>query len=124
MVNRTNRYRNDGGCGCNVNASNNGNGGCGGCNSNDNGACRSNSQSQLMNKLRKIDFALVDTILYLDAYPHCKTAMEYYKKLLSERKMILEKLEANGIPLTAMSNYSDSWNWTDSPWPWEYDANV
>lgn len=83
-----------------------------------------NMDSRLMNKLRKVDFALVDTILYLDAYPHCKAAMEYYKNLLSERAVLLEKFAQKGIPLTAMSNYSDSWNWTDSPWPWEYEANV
>lgn len=82
------------------------------------------TQSQLMNRLRKVDFALADTILYLDAYPQCKAAMEYYKKLLGERAVLLEKLSQNGMPLTAMSNYSDSWNWTDSPWPWEYEGNV
>ncbi len=119
MVNRMNRYRNDSSCSCN---SNNG-GNCAGTNNNGN-TSMSNTQSQLMNKLRKIDFALVDTILYLDAYPHCKAAMEYYKKLLSERKMIREKLETSGVALTAMGNYSDNWNWTDSPWPWEYEANV
>ena len=82
------------------------------------------AHSQLMNNLRKVDFALVDTVLYLDAYPHCKAAMEYYKKLLKERAVILEKLEKSGMPLTAMSNYSDSWNWIDSPWPWEFEANI
>lgn len=118
MVNRMNRYRNDSSCACN---SNNG-GNCAGSN---NGSTSMNgTQSQLMNRLRKVDFALSDTILYLDAYPQCKAAMEYYKKLLGERTVLLEKLSQNGIPLTAVSNYSDSWNWTNSPWPWEYEANV
>ena len=82
------------------------------------------AQNQLLTKLRKVDFALADTILYLDAYPHCKAAMEYYKKLVDEHKMLTEKLAQIGLPLTATSNYSDSWEWINSPWPWEYDANL
>ena len=98
MVNR-NRYRNDYPCQSNSDA------GCGnGAQGNrQNGAsCEmhthlSPAQAQLINKLRKIDFALVDTVLYLDAYPHCKKAMEYYKKLLAEQKTLLEKLEKSGM---------------------------
>ena len=50
--------------------------------------------------------------------------MAHYKKLLAERDGLLAKLNAMRVPMTAMSNYSDEWNWTNSPWPWEYEANV
>ena len=84
----------------------------------------SGAQNQLLTRLRKVDFALADTILYLDAYPNCKTAMEYYKKLVDEHKTLTEKLAQLGLPLTATSNCADTWEWINSPWPWEYDANL
>ena len=80
--------------------------------------------TELLKKLQIIDFSLVDTVLYLDAYPHCKKAICHYHKLLEERSVILSKLDEAGIPVTSLSNYSDDWKWTDAPWPWEYEANV
>ena len=105
----------------------------GGCNS-QNGGMNSNTSS-LLKRLRKVDFAIVDTMLYLDAYPHCKAALEYYKKLVTERHELAKKLVAEsrelraeladaGMPMRATDNSSDSWRWIDSPWPWEYEANV
>ena len=81
------------------------------------------SGNMLLKQLQKIDFALVDVVLYLDAYPKCKKALDYYHKLLNERDKILVKLEEAGISMTSFGNTSDVWNWTDSPWPWEYEAN-
>ncbi len=124
MVNRTNRTRS------NYNMSNNsidriGESSCNGCNNVANNARNScNKDNHLMKKLQTVDFSLVDTVLYLDAYPHCQKALAHYHKLLEERAMIISKLKEAGIPLNNMSNTKDSWNWIDSPWPWEYEANV
>ena len=81
-------------------------------------------EKKLKSELQKVDFSLYDTILYLDAYPHCQKGLAYYKKLLSERAQILEKLAQNGYAINNMSVNADSWNWTDAPWPWELDANI
>jgi len=83
----------------------------------------SSSKSMLLKKLQKVDFSLVDTVLYLDAYPHCKKALDYYHKLLAERENLIVKLNEAGVTLNNMSNTSDTWEWTDSPWPWEFEAN-
>jgi len=98
------------GCGCN---------GQNGMNGMNEGA-----KKQLINKLQKIDFSIVDTVLYLDAYPDCAKAKTRYDQLMRERAGLLEKLAQMGIPLTNMSVSADGWNWTNGPWPWEYDANV
>lgn len=92
------------------------------CNDARNYSCNANYK-ELMSKLQAVDFSLVDTILYLDAYPHCQKALSYYKELLEKREMLLLKLKEAGVPLNSMSNFSDTWNWTDAPWPWEYEAN-
>lgn len=79
--------------------------------------------SRLMDKIRKVDFALAETILYLDVYPQCREALNYYHKLLEARDRLIAEYEAHA-PLTAAGNTShDSWDWVKSPWPWHHDAN-
>ena len=84
----------------------------------------SESKKQMLAKLQAIDFSLADTVLYLDAYPNCKKALEYYHKLLAERDILAAKLNDDGVVLNNMSNTNDSWDWTNGPWPWEYEANI
>lgn len=86
--------------------------------------CTGENVEQLKSKLRAVDFSLVDTVLYLDVYPNCKKALEYYHKLIRERDMLCAKLKEMGMPVNNMSNVGDSWKWTDGPWPWEYEANI
>ncbi len=71
-----------------------------------------------------IDFAIVETVLYLDAYPNSSAALSYYHKLVSERKKLAESLARIGKPITNMDNTdTDNWNWTNGPWPWQPEAN-
>lgn len=78
----------------------------------------------MLDRIRKVDFSLVDTILYLDAYPCSADALAYYHKLKDGKDELVKKYEAMYGPLTAYGNDSESdWNWIKGPWPWEYDAN-
>ena len=86
--------------------------------------CGGDSAKQILSKLGMIDFSLMDTVLYLDAYPNCKKAMDYYHKLLAERDSLSKKLAEMGYPINNMSNLGDEWKWTNGPWPWEYEANI
>ncbi len=78
---------------------------------------------ELLKKLRAIDFSIVDTVLYLDAYPECKAALEYYCKLIEERKPIAEAIKKKCGPVTIRDNGCDTWDWVKCPWPWEFEAN-
>ena len=83
------------------------------------GGCRED-----MNQLRAIDFAIQETVLYLDAYPENKQALEYYHQLLEKRKECLSAYETNCGPVTMYGNTSrSSWDWVEGPWPWEPEAN-
>jgi spore coat protein JB len=74
--------------------------------------------------LRALDFAIQETVLYLDAYPHCQAALEYYHKLMEQRAQAVEAYEKHCAPLTMYGNQSHtSWDWVKGPWPWEFDAN-
>ena len=76
----------------------------------------------LMKKLQAVDFAIVETALYLDAYPDCCEAKNYYHQLVKERKEVAHAYEKACGPLCAMGNVStSSWDWTRAPWPWHPD---
>ena len=94
---------------------------CGGCSScSEKGDC-----SELKKKLKLVDFSLIDTVLYLDAYPDCKAALAYYHKLKAEREMLVEALSKScNMPVTNFDNASeDTWDWVNTPWPWEACSN-
>ncbi len=81
--------------------------------------------AELKKKLKEVDFSLIDTVLYLDVYPECSAALDYYHKLNAERNMLVEALSKScNMPLTNYDNTSlDSWEWINTPWPWEASAN-
>jgi spore coat protein JB len=81
-------------------------------------------QKKLLDEIRAVDFTLVETVLYLDAYEGCEAALAYYQGQRCRREALVNEYEKLYGPLTAMGNMSKtSWNWTKEPFPWEYDAN-
>ena len=86
-----------------------------------NGGCACKS---LMKRIRELDFAINETVLYLDAYPECRQALEYYHTLINERQGVVAEYEQKCGPITMFGNaVGDKWQWISGPWPWEYDAN-
>ena len=79
-----------------------------------------NNGEALLERLRQVDFALYETVLYLDAYPNCRKALAHYHTLLEMRKKLTAEYEAAHGPLNCFGNESrESWDWTATPWPWE-----
>ena len=111
------------GCGCGMNrqrteAVQNRNGGRG-CHSDGDSTCK-----RLLDQLRAVDFALWETVLYLDVYPHSCDALETYHKLQAQSEALRREYEAACGPITATGNQSvTSWDWMSKPFPWEYDAD-
>ena len=88
--------------------------------------CNSTANSceaeRLLTLIRRLDFALVETNLYLDTHPYSRTALAYFERLSCERKQAVERYEANYGPLTAAANAShDEWLWSTGAWPWQID---
>ena len=74
--------------------------------------------------LRALDFAIQETVLYLDAYPENPQALEYYHQLLEQRNQTMAAYEKKCGPLNMYGNASrTSWDWVEGPWPWEPEAN-
>ena len=75
-----------------------------------------------MRRLQIVDFALQELILYLDIYPDCRRALQKYHALKAEREQLVRALQEGGVPITALGvENQERWDWTDAPWPWEYD---
>ena len=85
--------------------------------------CRSGSQerSPLMRRLQELDLALIDTGLYLDAYPDNRDALCYFARLTEERARVLAEYERQYGPMTLFGagEKNGMWDWTRLPWPWE-----
>lgn len=78
---------------------------------------------ELMDMLRAVSFSMAEVVLYLDAYPQCEEALEYYNKLKCEQERLRKEIEESCGPLTSFGNNGDTWKWTEGPWPWEPEAN-
>ena len=86
--------------------------------------CSSNDIQKLIRELQHVDFSMIETILYLDAYPCSAEALDYYHKLHAERNKLQTLLNQSGYPITAQENHSKTeWSWAKGPWPWEIEAN-
>lgn len=98
-------------------------GGCG-CNRNETTRDTGATCHRLMEQIRAVDFALYETVLYLDVYPHSCDALETYRKLMEQSEALHKEYEMTHGPLTAFGNQSTtSWDWMNKPFPWEYDAD-
>lgn len=83
-----------------------------------------NERDKLLKNIQEEDFAVYETVLYLDGHPCDKDALEFYKvhrdKLDCLKKEFIQKYG----PLTIYDNLNcNTWDWIKSPWPWEREAN-
>lgn len=77
-----------------------------------------NSKDKLMRAYQAYSFAAYDALLYLDAYPDCREALEHYNKYQALAAKAKAEYEAKYGHVTAPIN-ANGWQWTDSPWPWQ-----
>lgn len=73
-------------------------------------------------RLARLDFAILELALYLDSYPDNADALDYYGKLVAERKEAAAAYEAACGPITVYDNKNPAlWEWGQRPWPWQND---
>ncbi len=81
-----------------------------------------NEQKNLLSRIATCDFVLTETALFLDTHPDCAEALAFYKKHLEMRKKAAEEYaEKFGMLRHEDYNGQNSWQWTEGPWPWEYE---
>lgn len=78
----------------------------------------------LMKRIRETDFALVETVLFLNSHPESKEALAYYHELKKKNEALRAEYNSSCGPLTAYSNECENeWKWVKMPWPWELDSD-
>ena len=82
------------------------------------------SCKDLMTRIRELDFAILETSLFLNAYPDNKEALSYYHELTRMYDKLSAEYNEKCGPLTLYSNKSEyDWEWARKPWPWELCAD-
>ncbi len=77
-------------------------------------------QTVLKNKIMSYSFALTELTLFLDTHPNDKKALEMHAAVAKKQRELIDEYQSQFGPLTAAANTStDSWQWINSPWPWE-----
>lgn len=77
----------------------------------------------LLNDIRALDFAMLETGLYLNGYD-CDEALSYFKTTAEAREKAVCEYEQQYGPLVMKSGADHGkWTWTKGPWPWECEAN-
>ncbi len=78
------------------------------------------NKAKLLGQIRQVDFALIETVEFLDMHPNNRKALRYYGKLKAEREALVKEYQEHFGPITMHGNEStNEWNWIDGPWPWE-----
>ena len=79
---------------------------------------RNNSKERLLRSLDAYAFMAHEALLYLDAYPNSREALECYNKYNKQAMRTRAEYESKYGPLTPPPE-ANSWQWTKGPWPWQ-----
>ena len=80
------------------------------------------SQSQLLDYIHVVSFAVNDITLFLDSHPEHPEALAYFQEHSKLRNAALRECARRFGPLTidtANEASSNSWEWIHQKWPWE-----
>lgn len=76
-----------------------------------------NNMQSLATIIQQLDFAIQDSVLYLDVYPTCQEAISYIAGLNDKRAEAVATYESMYGPLTM---YGIKKGQNNDPWPWQY----
>lgn len=81
------------------------------------------NEKTLRRKIDAIDFAILETELYLDTHPNDRSAMQMLHEYRTRRKNEISNYEARFgkyiVTAKDVDTSADRWDWINSPWPWE-----
>ncbi len=85
------------------------------------------TQNDMMTKLMELDFISLDLGLFLNTHPDNNEAIDTYNQVITAADALRLKYEEKYGPLCSFRSYAtntEQWQWMDTPWPWQKDANV
>ncbi len=83
------------------------------------------TKQERLYEVQKCNFAAYDLLLYLDTHPGDKKAFRLYQDMVEKYNKLKREYEKDFGSLEAYNSaYKDCFDWIESPWPWEREANV
>ena len=77
-----------------------------------------------LTELQALGFAVQELALYLDTHRDDREALELYRNYQQMFERCREEYRKTHGPLNHMqASGSESYDWLDDPWPWEYGKN-
>jgi spore coat protein JB len=77
-------------------------------------------QTNLIQRIYELGFAIDDITLYLDIHPNDMRALNYYHEIHENYKRFWKEYNENYAPLTDRTvTNKTSWNWNKERMPWE-----
>jgi len=76
------------------------------------------SREELIQKIKELDFAVIDVGLYLDTHPEDQKAICLHKDYCNKLKKLKDVYQKIYGPLTIYFP-CNKWRWIEEPWPWE-----
>lgn len=80
------------------------------------------ARSELLRKLQTYGFAALEAKLFLDTHPQNREAFSYFLEMNNTRQKLQDEFAQKYGPIRAEDEIWEQWNWIDSPWPWELEA--
>ena len=76
------------------------------------------TRREMAEKIKCLDFAIIELALYLDTHPDDQKALCLHRKYAKEVKELKDKYQKVYGPLT-IEFPCNKWRWLEEPWPWE-----
>ena len=74
-----------------------------------------------LNRLRALDFVLLELGLYLDTHPFDREASQIFQNLSEEERNVRAQVQEKDGPLTMKAGMQNgNYWWWKGPWPWQY----
>ena len=81
------------------------------------------TRDEAMKRVQMYDFAMEDTILFLDTHPTNQMALDFYNATRKSYMEAAADYEEQFGPLSAEDvNIENKWTWVNTPWPWEMEG--
>lgn len=90
-----------------------------------NGGMRNRTeQGNILLEIDQISFVLDELRLFLDTHPSDASALALFDENMRKREELVNTYTQKYGPLNAYYiNINDTWDWTNSPMPWDVEAN-
>lgn len=80
--------------------------------------CNDIKRREMMDKIRGLNFAIIELGLYLDTHPEDEKALCLHREYAKELKELKDKYQKIYGPLSIYYPCK-KWRWLEEPWPWE-----